>query len=502
MRSARPSARGLSGACLVAAVVALAGAPSARAAEAGTLEVVIVPDKVSLEVDTSRKLLVIARNSGDEVRDVKLSWLPAREISVTPTEETKQLSVARLPEGGDVAWQLDISARPATLAQKLFFRVDYTSGGVAKVGTASVEVENAAPEKVEDVVAVEVKTTLESLDRSNPGVVYLIVTNKLATALTVEEVEAIGPESVEFAGPGKAVTIGARQSTALEVEVKAKERVRPGKHLLLFDLHLNWDDRQARVITTQQAQIGIAGESAILTLMGVPTFLLLPGFLIMLAIATWWRFGVLSPGGAPAQTPWDVTKPDFWALAITASIAIGFLYPRLGGVDYLHGAYGLIDVVVVWVVSLLIGTLIWFVVMGTRRIRHARRTPTVDDKPTTLLRRLARQRLALERPRFDFSSPSNFSGYLVQPRRDGSDMWLAPSIAVEVKPGTNDGNALSERLQTQTDAEALAKLLKSRLADLTISWDPGGGPAHPYKKTTAELSTASEHAPERIVRAS
>lgn len=503
MNLARPSLHSLHGACLVAVVVAVAVAPAGRAAEAGALKLEIAPDKVSLESAGSRKLLVIARNSGFDARNVKLSWLPAARISVTPTQETKQLVVARLPKGGDTAWQLDVSARPAARAQKLFFFVDYTSGGVGKVATASVEVENATPEKVEDVAAVEVKTTLESLDRSNPGVVYLIVTNKLATTLTVDQVDAKGPESVEFAGPKEAVMIGAQQSTALEVDVTAKERVRPGKHLLLFDLHLSWDDdREARVITTQQAQIGIAGESAILTLLGVPTFLLLPGFLIMLAIATWWRFGVLRPGGAPAQAPWEVTKPDFWALAITASIAIGFLYPRLGGVDYLHGAYGLIDVVVVWVASLLIGTVIWFAVMGTRRIRHELRTPTADDDPTTLIRRLGRQRLTLERPRFDFTSPANFAGYLAQPRRDGAEMWLAPPITVKVKAGTSDGNALSKRLQEQDDAKELAKLLKSRRADLTISWQQGNGPGRPYRKTAAELNGATEHPAERIVRAS
>lgn len=486
---------------LVAAVVAAADAKAQ--AVAVPLKVEIVPTAVTPSPGRSTPALLIVRNGDEDASNVSVSWIQAGQANVVVQEGEPSLTMATLGKRAERAWELDVSTPADAAPGNVFFRVDYTAGATRRVATATLEVKSAVPTKLDEIATVEVKTTLESVDREHPGVVYLLVSNKLSTPVIVQSVAASGPESVTLTGPTNPITIRGRQTRQLEVGVAAPDRVRPGKYLLLFDVHLGWgkapDVQEAHVVTTHQAQIGVF-ESEILTALGVPSFLLIPGFLILIAMVIPWRFG-LRPRGAAATLPLELKGAEFWVIAITLSMVMAYAYPRAGGVDYLRGAYGLADVVAIWVASLLIGLLAYVALVAFLAIRYRRRTPSERDEGAAIVAKLARRRLGLERPRFVLgAAPATRTGFLLQARKDEKSNWLSPRILVRVKRNVPDGEELIQRLQNENDPRRIAELMKQRRADLEIKWDASGGLERPYEAAADELT--NEQPPERILRAS
>lgn len=487
---------------VVACTVLLALPAHALAADSG-LTIELLPNSVTTQTGRPSHVLLIVRNGGPDATGVTLNWLDPSPASVKPAADS--FKPIALPQGADHAWPLTITTPVGAPASKVLFRVDYVAGKQPHINTAALDVANAAPTTADEVASVEIKTTLESLDRQHSGLVYLLVTNKLPVPLTVANVTAAGPDFVEFTAPAKPVIIPARQQIPIKVVVAAKDRVRTGKYLLLFAAQLRWSDgdqfQTARVVTTQQTQVGVVGESAVLTLLGVPSFLLIPGFLIVLTIATLWKFR--KPVGA-GDFPLEVGKPDFWVIAITISIAVAFIYPHAGGVDYLSGTYGLQDVVWIWVASLVIGSVVYGIYTGWRSLRQAWRVPTENDSQPTIVAKVARQRLELQLPRYAFGQgASAYTGFLIQPRQAGAaNVWFAPRILVSVKENVADGQKLLKTLEAENNPKRLAKMLHQRRHDLTFAWEAGGGPSHAYPRAAADYEAAVEQTPDRLVRSS
>jgi hypothetical protein len=493
---------------VVVVLIAAAAALMARAAPAAAagLTVELTPNSVTTQTGRAAHVLLVLRNSGPDATAVRVSWLDPAPAKVAADDATsvageRALKPISLSKGQDHAWALTVTTPVGAAASKVLFRVDYMAAKTAHVAAATLDVANATPTTADAVASVDVKTTLSSLDRQHPGVVYLLVTNKLPVSLTIKNVTATGPSYVDFDTPDKPLTIPARQQSPLAIGVDAKDRVREGKYLLLFGAELHWkdgdQDQSARLVTTQETQIGIAGESAVLTLLGVPSFLLIPGFLVVLTVGTFWK--VRRPHGA-GEFPLEATKPEFWLAAVTLSIAIAFLYPRFGGVDYLSSVYGLRDVIWIWFISLAIGVAVYLAIALWRGGRHDWLTPSADDDPPTVVKKLARQKLELDRPRYDFGADAaGYSGYLIVPR-GAAELWLAPQLTVRVKENVVGAAELLADLNAENEPKRLAKTLDRRRHDLRFSWERGAGEDHPYQKSAADLSAAVEQPEEPFVR--
>ena len=127
---------------------------------------------------------------------------------------------------------------------------------------------------------------------------------------------------------------------------------------------------RAVLSASHEVEIGVLGESEFLNLLGVPSLLLLPGFLLLIT----WRMlqSMLAASGAEGFR----LKPkeaDFWAVAIALSLCFSFAYPWLtetllpeGRRDYLV-AYGLQDLVYVYTAAIVLGLLCF---IGGRLVVH------------------------------------------------------------------------------------------------------------------------------------
>jgi hypothetical protein len=152
--------------------------------------------------------------------------------------------------------------------------------------------------------------------------------------------------------------------------VEASDRVQPGKHLLVFDVTFLWGEPKTAqprdLVRSTEVDVQVLGESTVLKLLVLPSSLLLPGFL---ALSTWgflWGLDVGKPNNAAKPNlrnalnfSQSLTDRMFWVAGITLSIA-GLAIAHFFGHDVL-GTYGLIDLIWVWMISVV---LLGFILYG------------------------------------------------------------------------------------------------------------------------------------------
>src|SRR5262249_22087879 len=159
----------------------------------------------------------------------------------------------------------------------------------------------------------------------------LVVKNKAAFPITLDKVTGQGPSFVVLEpATFENIVLAPLQERALPVLVKAKDAVPSGKYLLVFEAQAAWKERglkhPACTPARHEFDAGVRGESelqSLLTAAGVPTFLLAPGFLMVVMFVVLWNFGL----PAADRIALDLKKPEFWSISILLSMLTAVAYP-------------------------------------------------------------------------------------------------------------------------------------------------------------------------------
>jgi hypothetical protein len=281
------------------------------------------------------------------------------------------------------------------------------------------------------------------------------------------------------------------------------DRVQPGEHLLLFQVDLAWERngrRQTGSLTaTQTVMLGVPGVSDILQVLGVPSFFLLPGFLMVAGFIFLWTR--IWPRRAALL---EIKTPDYWLVAILLSLVATALYPYVtGGRDYLE-SYGLRDIFAVWFIALVLTGTAWVVVStGMRRWL----VPTTDDQPDAIVRKLAiRYRLrpvlhqAVRYPpqqvQVTQDSTTSQAFQIAPDSFDPNDHWVVPVIrlrwtekALAAAPEVRSRikAALAQAEQTGNPGEVRKVLQDHRQYVVTI-WGAHGTITRPTRVPTAAVT--------------
>jgi hypothetical protein len=192
------------------------------------------------------------------------------------------------------------------------------------------------------------------------------------------------------------------ESASVTLTLIPELKVVPGTYSLILGYFVSPEPTSAtKEIATAQGKItiGVPGVSDVMSLLGVPSFLLLPGALTVISF-----FLIFTLGTAAAQFDWK--NPKFLFFAVTLSFAYAVIYPLLVAhvgwlsFDYVHG-YNVYDAAVLWVGSIIIGAavaglarLIGFI-WTRRQERRAdserqRMEPFSTDEPLDILAKLVR----------------------------------------------------------------------------------------------------------------
>lgn len=468
---------------------------SSALAQEAQVKLEVTPATIDLPAKGEAQAQVVLRNKSQvALQNVKLDWFSGTQADIT-TDEPKEL--ANLASQADTYWTLHVNqSANGLIPGNVYLRVKYDKTGttaVSQVLYATLVVNSRQSDEVNKVVEIVPRTSSTQLNEQRPGQVFLVITNKGNLPINLHQITSSGPSFISGTpdmsklpkNSNNVVQIEARDSAYVPVEIKVIDAVRPGKHLLLFQTPIEWgpkENRQkANVIAQQEFEVGILGESEMLTALGLPSFLILPGFLMIV------MYGLLDKRAVLDQSILkNATNAPLWIGAITLSGLMAFLYPfgtkLLSGVrrDYLI-SYGLGDVIRVWIASILLGVVAWLIVQCFKRLRRYLFKPSSLDKPARLLRKLYWQGLPLNLDKFGVKiNSTDVEVFLLERRRENQETyWVGPYINIEwpsveerLKP---EQARLKQDVAAQLDGDnpkALAKLIEEGEGKkvLTAQW--------------------------------
>lgn len=398
----------------------------------------------------AESLLILRNPSAASLVDIKITTFADADVDrkIEPAE------VQSVIPKGELAWQLTVSTKSGGPTNgTLFFRVDYVQkAGTDRIPKVAYTKLSFTSRDIAEIAEVKIETTLDSLDEHHPGKVYLVVTNKSSQAISLRDFAPEGPAFIRFSkawfdDKKQKGELGflPHQTRSIPADVEANGRVQPGKHLLVFTVEFEWDQKgvvqKRSAVVTQPVEVGVLGESAALKLLGVPSFLFIPG---VLAVATWgllWNWGVLRSKKDTTKFPFSFDQPitnlQFWVVAITVSVLIVMGYSLLN--PGILRIYNLEDLVRLWLASVFgVGVMGYLAIIGWREICRRMRTPSVTDTPLKLLEKLGRQKLSTFRERVNTKLRPDEGprrAFLLQERStERVTSWVGPAVSLAWQP--------------------------------------------------------------------
>jgi len=473
---------------------------------AGEPEFELLPDNLALAPGETAEFTLVLRNTTEfALTDVIIEVLvdPVLIINGLPDKPMDILA------GFDQAWRLSVT-RQGNLptAHSLFLHARYTTTPegqtqlTRKLLSTALTINPQALPVADNVAEVEVKSALKSLLEQRTGLVYLVVHNKTDQTLSVQPPIPSGPEFVTFEMvPNEASELLPRDSHTYPIKVTVSDTVQPGKHMLLFDIPISRQRLTSvdsyHLVATYEVDVGVLGESEILKLLEIPSFLLLPGVLTVVTVGLWWL--LTKPADQKDKFPLKARNEYFWVVAITVSIIIAGLYPLLTSWllktrrDYLYG-YGLLDVVLAWtfglgggVLYIVISELFQLVRDWILSLIQRRNYPTTLDSLFDLLAKLERAGLGMTLKQFKKENDAQVYYLLQQPLDTQSEWWVSPAAEIQFSSrlSTTRMDYLYHLLTKEGELEAQIKGLNAAEAqdEITISVRPV-----PHKAERTELT--------------
>lgn len=477
---------------LLAAIVAHRLPLLAQPAE---VQLQITPDTIQLAAGDTAKVVAVLRNNTDSaLQQIQIQSLPEAGLSVRsqgPIEQVKPKSA--------VTWPIEISQSAAGRSVgAIQFWASYTSAGKDGVATATLQVQELPPMDIGKLVTVKLESAVDELDEYHSAKLYLVVTNAAAVPVTVTDIEPYGPKFVTLKlESAKNIVLEPQTSRAFAVEATVNDQAAPGNYRVVFAIDLAWTDagkpRTGAVTTAQTLPISILGQSELLKLMGVPSFLFLPGFLALAAFGFLWLRIAPKP-----EHPQQFSVEEKALAAVTISILTAVVYPWLAhGRNYLNG-YGLRDVVWVWFGSIGFAVACWIVSAGALALRARarrlkaerqaradaeaanRRMPTKNDSPAKMMDRMLANQVGLPplQVMATLGSAHPARAFLVVPPGGPiMESWVVPPIMLTRKPAGADWtrDQVVQELakdETMADPASLARFFaEAEKAGWTAQWD-------------------------------
>ncbi len=458
-----------------------AGAPS----HAADTPLTITATPATLDLcpggEAGRVLVVVRNNDARPLRNVCLSAFTngpvSLDLSGVPTQADAGSSrgcaggvaLAELASGATLArlMILKLSRYPAT-SPAVYLRADYQAGDQPKTGRATavstLDVRAAATPGA-DALKLEAKPDFASLHESETGRVVLTMSNGTSDTLKLNATKTIDPTGTKVTPKGDAPSaIPPNSAVTVNYDIAADEKILPGKRIGLIEVDAQTScGASIRRIASYDVTLGVFGQSDLLTTVGVPSLLFLPGFLILTLWMLLWRLSGLKVSYFKKSEADEffvsVKSAEFWLLTITFSLAMFWLAPKVTRVGY-QDPYQLLDIARLWGISLAIGLVSYFALLTFDRVRQARaaavtarRTLTGNDDVLTAVEKIAIQKWRKEdcQPvRSKDGVTPKIRGFKLWDEKPGESVWLIPQIRWVTTPEElhklNPANASSVEL--------------------------------------------------------
>jgi hypothetical protein len=468
-------------AILVFLTVTTAAAPS-RAASPLT----IAPASVAVDTGSSSSVIVSAPVGAR----ISKGALPTLLDPQGPVHMTASM----LPrKGGQAAWLVHLSLDPAQTSETdatLALRMRDGSTNVASVHV----VPKAAP-AVASMVTGAITLDGDTLYDGDTARLALRLTNETDTPFEVQRARFVPSQTFDasFADQGT-WQLPPHQTIVkvAQVTIRSDHALVSGKHPISILVTLARQSPShpwfGDLMVTDQLGAGVPGIAEMQNLIGVPTFLLLPGALLVISFLMVWQ-----THNPPAEAKGMLDRlavawsPSLWLVAITASILIVAIYPYVTGIwgprRYILYGFDLRDVGIIWFSCVAIGAAAGGIALAIQRCRQkaaAAQLFQAGEAPWPFLERLAGMRIASLR----FAAFRAGAGYLHRLTDADADglRWLAPAIRVDAAGLSDDEKIILGDAIRDGTVEAVITLLAQHGLEGNLTWQPADNVAAPVHR--------------------
>ena len=482
------------------------------------LEVIAIPPNIELGIgpEDAQLVTIVARpRTNCNIRFGGISVVPAPGLGADIIDKPPS---GNLPTSTDFSWAVRIFARsdisPGTAPAAQMVRVEYHILGCTTgpqndrsvVEIVPIGIKTRAIEPASTFVEADILKDFDSLFDVQGGSAYLRIQNKGNSSVKVTSLQFISQNflvvhpnegtHLPVEVPPHGVTV---EELGLNFPDNPKFPFRSGSYSLIAIVSLERDTGVERwtgqVLAETKVAIGVPGLSEVQTLVQVPSFLMLPGALVLAAAGLVQRlFKRPTDNGSDGKTSGESmlkpSSPNFWVVSITISILIVAAYPFVttffGHPRNILIGYGLRDVVYVWLGSVIVGALVSLVISAIARSLRRRVTITRHDQPIVFLRRLAHLHSSILWPSLKMMDATGSAHYLFPlglAAPGEQKEWAVPTIMVTAKDVSRSGTLLAE-LQTKIDSGdtwQVHKALSQALASGAVNaeWDKWGNATGP-----------------------
>jgi hypothetical protein len=480
--------------------------------EPGAIVLEVTPEVVALPQagQGARQALVVAHNRGAaEARELRLSWVSDAGVAIDIPAPT----LPQLPAGAAHAWTLTLTrTTQSALTGTVLLRLDYTSpaGGqpISRLTLAPLRIDAPSVTPLAQVVNIQIHASAGGIDERHPRSIYLVLTNIASVPITVGPIAVDPIAPLPVAGvtpeiePSTAITLAPRTTSAMLVWLRAGAVVQPGTYLVAFRVPVAWQEggqaQQGTAVVTHEIAVGVVGESALLTALGIPSLFFLPGFLAVVTAGMVWRIGRAAEATFALRPP----APEFWVAAISLSFLISGGYRRIVGRDILD-AYGLADILWLWTASIVVGAVGVYPAIGALRLFDrvrrgmigwwiGRTQPSAQDTPLAVLEKLERQQLGTYLEQVGWTENGQpRTGYLLESWRSGQPThWVGGEIQLTWQGAPADLQQQIRAAAEQGRPGELARLLRigQRAGQLAVVWRSDVPPGRPMPVATAAIT--------------
>ncbi len=415
-------------------------------AQSSVLEV--QPSSISASNSYSEiKARVVLKSATQAIRKPVLSWLSNDGLEV----EIGSPSMKMAAVGQEIVWTATIKNFNHTrLPSTLLFEAQYlTSGPAAHHVFATLPLNSAGDASFKPFEA-SLEGSFDAVSEQRPASAYLLVTNNLPVLIHVT-IKAFFPKEIFTLPAPPAFDVAPHSATQQKVELKAESRVTPGTYPIVFAVTAQWEmagaKEQRQILVSKTATAGVFFESELLKLLGVPSFLVLPGCLVLFTMQLFLTWGILGLKNDSRLPQLTLTSPGFWIIAVSFSGMFAWAYAWITGVNYLL-YYGVVDLRNVWLVSILIGALAYLAYGAATKKNRREHVPTSEDDPISLLKKMEKNKLKVTIPTVSFKvGDAELVGCVVEHIEEGQQLvWIAPQISVTWK-----SNDAEDKFKTTLD---------------------------------------------------
>jgi hypothetical protein len=464
--------------------------------------------------------LVRLKAGSQELSDITLSTFSNDGLEAKP-EPDSSAKVASLPVGAEQTWKVKVTPvkpgvfTPGTLSVQV--AVAYREGDKKLQRNQFQALTITAPGAVTvaNLADIDFKGTLTALSEQRPGQLFVTITNKSAQPLEVTNIQVNAPRFITAKPDFKPLQLPFGGVQVVPIAITVADQIVPGQYPLVVVASLKTPSGlSGSAVKAQDVDIAVLGESDILSKIGAPSLLFLPGVLFLLAWQLLWS---LNKDKAQRQGYWLVpTAGGFWVVAVALALAAAYAYPWImqhafhRPRNYLV-AYGFVDYALAFAMSIGAAAVlypIWLLMKWLKaqyvawRLRET--TPAVTDRPIDIIGKLGRNGQAVTLPRaHPAGGANNEVVYILETWSKSPSIWVVPPARLEDGPQA-DANSrnVSQNIAAGgiIDAAELHRLLQDGIEAQwwTLTWQAVAGVTTP--RSVAETAWTKLPAPGGFIR--